>query len=665
MNAIIVLILCITSIVSSANAQWEQVPISIGGHFSDIVSIGTKLYAGGEGGIFLSTDNGDHWVNILNGYSITALATNGRTLYAGTDHQGIFFTIDDGRSWIVERDLFLNEKILSIAAEGDNVLSGTGTNVFLSSDGGNSWRKREMGGTFEHSFNMNGNLFLASTWNGLFLSRNGGISWENMAIGSIGYFFNYILKTVTGLFAKDYINGNIFQLWNYGSSGKEINIGTDNTNCLATDGQYLFAAEKDGKILRISGEFKVDTIITNLTYINILFIHGTSIFISSGDDNIFRSDDGGKTWKKINLGLQFVNQYIQALASDGKRLFAGAENGAFVSSDMGKTWLRTDIYNTFVHAFASSGIYLVAGTNSGTFFSNNSGNTWTSLDSGIYGNVYSVAILDSTIFTSNGGGILKYLPTGNYSNSLWNSGPAIAMATISNRLFASDFYVDSLYLGLYQYMPDLNTWTDQQLNGCVIYCIYSFGMNSFAGTNSGLYQSTDKGSSWQKTGFQIPVKSITSDGINIFVSTDSGIVYQSQDEGISWISISQNLPSAISLFILSPYLFAGTKNASVWRRPLSQLTVSKALNTQFTFTQNYPNPFKEKTTLTFSLSEGGYAALKVFTLLGEEVASLGGKFYEAGLHQVEWDSRRAPPGVYYCQLRAGNLIETKEMVISR
>jgi phosphatidylserine/phosphatidylglycerophosphate/cardiolipin synthase-like enzyme len=82
----------------------------------------------------------------------------------------------------------------------------------------------------------------------------------------------------------------------------------------------------------------------------------------------------------------------------------------------------------------------------------------------------------------------------------------------------------------------------------------------------------------------------------------------------------------------------------------------------FSLAQNYPNPFNGTTVFEFQISSYGHVALKVFDVLGREVATLVQGEMSAGLYRVRWNAD-VPSGVYYYTLRAGHLAATRPMVL--
>ncbi len=98
---------------------------------------------------------------------------------------------------------------------------------------------------------------------------------------------------------------------------------------------------------------------------------------------------------------------------------------------------------------------------------------------------------------------------------------------------------------------------------------------------------------------------------------------------------------------------------------------------KFALMQNYPNPFNPSTTIVFTLPsqstkiakgrerEGSHVSLKVYDLLGREVATLVNEVKQPGEHTVTWDAQAMATGVYFYKLQAGNFVQTKKLLLLR
>jgi hypothetical protein len=87
--------------------------------------------------------------------------------------------------------------------------------------------------------------------------------------------------------------------------------------------------------------------------------------------------------------------------------------------------------------------------------------------------------------------------------------------------------------------------------------------------------------------------------------------------------------------------------------------------TAFTLSQNYPNPFNPTTTISFSLPHSGNVSLRVFNVLGQEVATLVNGFTAAGSHEVQFDATNLASGVYFYELVSGDFAQVKKMTLMK
>jgi hypothetical protein len=95
--------------------------------------------------------------------------------------------------------------------------------------------------------------------------------------------------------------------------------------------------------------------------------------------------------------------------------------------------------------------------------------------------------------------------------------------------------------------------------------------------------------------------------------------------------------------------------------------------TQFALSQNYPNPFNPTTSFKFQVPSCEFVSLKVFDVLGREVATLVNDIRNAGVYTVRWDASSLPSGMYFYRLQAGKaltnsargFVATKKMVLAK
>ncbi len=87
--------------------------------------------------------------------------------------------------------------------------------------------------------------------------------------------------------------------------------------------------------------------------------------------------------------------------------------------------------------------------------------------------------------------------------------------------------------------------------------------------------------------------------------------------------------------------------------------------TDFVLSQNYPNPFNPSTTIKFTLPKSEFVELKVYNILGKEVATLVSNKLNQGNHTYTFDGKNLASGIYYYQLVAGDYREVKKMILLR
>ncbi|MFZ1282269.1 MAG: T9SS type A sorting domain-containing protein, partial [Ignavibacteriaceae bacterium] len=83
----------------------------------------------------------------------------------------------------------------------------------------------------------------------------------------------------------------------------------------------------------------------------------------------------------------------------------------------------------------------------------------------------------------------------------------------------------------------------------------------------------------------------------------------------------------------------------------------------FKLYQNYPNPFNPTTNIQYAISNGQYVTLKVYDILGREVAELVNEYKNAGTYIINFNASNLPSGVYYYRLFAGDFYESNSMIL--
>lgn len=93
--------------------------------------------------------------------------------------------------------------------------------------------------------------------------------------------------------------------------------------------------------------------------------------------------------------------------------------------------------------------------------------------------------------------------------------------------------------------------------------------------------------------------------------------------------------------------------------------VSRTNSPDFYLLQNYPNPFNPKTTIKFTLPEGGKINLSVYNSLGELVDLIFTGVYDAGTHEILFDASRFSSGIYICVLKVNEVVLNQKIVLAK
>jgi hypothetical protein len=212
---------------------------------------------------------------------------------------------------------------------------------------------------------------------------------------------------------------------------------------------------------------------------------------------------------------------------------------------------------------------------------------------------------------------------------------------------------------------------------------------TFYGFGTGhVFKSTNSGDTWTDISDNlpdVPTPAVIVDMNNsnhVYIGTDIG-VFASTDGGGNWQDFNDGLPDAVQGMDLN-ITYANNVirvmthgNGGYERKLLSQLLTGLELDppvvSSFKLEQNYPNPFNPSTTISWQLPVDAFVSLKVYDILGNEVASLMNEEKPAGSYEVEFsakggsasggDAWNLTSGVYFYQLRAGNFVETRKMIL--
>ncbi len=159
------------------------------------------------------------------------------------------------------------------------------------------------------------------------------------------------------------------------------------------------------------------------------------------------------------------------------------------------------------------------------------------------------------------------------------------------------------------------------------------------------------------------------------MTDSSGFIYLSTDFGDTWTDITGNISSVLKnhirkILIDGDYIYVGTSLGYVYKRKLSDVVTSvedkeENIPTGFSLQQNYPNHFNPTTTISFSIPKTEFVTLKVYDVLGNELATMVNEYRPAGTYNVQFSTinSQLSSGVYFYKFQAGKFTEVKKMIL--
>lgn len=612
------------------------------------------LYAGTmTAGVLRSTDNGETWTQVNNGltrmeiYHITS--DQAGIVYAASYFGGVYRSTNNGDSWAPLGLIYIES--LHVTPIGE-ILVGTNEGIYRYS--GSGWTSFGLSNTAVNATarNVLGHIIVGTYFNSgsVLVSTNNGVQWtvSNTGLPQFASVLTLFVNSTGCIFAGlyDAMAGRMFTYssTNHGASWSQLELPQKSTIVETTSGE-LYAAE----------------------------------------NGVYRSTDGGTSWQQTRYtSLSVGNLAVGA----SNALFAATSRGFFRSTDLGNSWDVLGLpYTTLVSANATGDVFAASYT---VHRSSDGGLTWTETNTQ-WQSAQAVAIavgatgtIFSSVTRSNGPcpctmGLFRSTDNGNnWSRLTVDTLPSSTVFTsVGVHPEANEVYV-SRGTRAYRSTNDGLTWhgvlnTPLQIS--------SIGITSrvvLVAADSGLIlRSTDHGATWSSVAVtQSPIVSIVCRRGVIYASCANG-VFRSTDDGMSWLPLSEGLTTmnVLSLAIDSAgYVYAGTGGHGVFRSSATT-SVDETENSQTVIAckleQNYPNPFNPTTTIRYSLPshEGAgvrsHVMLKVFDVLGREVATLVDEDKTPGEYSLEFDASNLSSGVYIYRLSAGNLQLSRKMLLVR
>lgn len=392
----------------------------------------------------------------------------------------------------------------------------------------------------------------------------------------------------------------------------------------------------------------------------VFFLNADTGFAAGASGIVLKTTDGGTTWIDISpIYAPDLNGIYFFTADSG--LVVGSNGTILRTANGGTTWLTvtSGIADAIMTVSFSGGNGICGALSQSIIYSHDAGVTWSVAQSGFMGGGFRGSVMLSPDIGFVGG-----------ENSIFQ--PMVGKTTNGGQNWT--FFI--FYLNNNEGRINGLEFTD--VNTGYAACRLWNGEGAISKTTNG-------GSTWSITlfssslnGVDFPVSNASLIG---YVVGNGGIILKTEDAGTSW----QNLNSGTSVnltdvFFVNPdtgYVVGqgGTilKTTTGGEPPNSiGASTDPTLPRANRLLPNYPNPFNPVTQIGFQISDPGFVELKIYNVLGQEVAVLVNKNLSPGTYRVNWDAGNFPGGVYFCRLavtpahgKAGQFSEVRKMLLIR
>ena len=670
----------------NAQTGWQTIfpkPVSyaIGSSFFFNENSGI-IYAGKE--ILKTTNGGFNWYYLLKDslYIGSMYFLNENTGWISSDYNAILKTTNGGLNW----ERFSSDSLNFDEMHFINSNTGWGINVYLrkTTNGGANWfTQKSITGTMRDIYFINENTGIITHGGGIYRTSNGGNNWT-LVNNTHCYEIKFINQT-TG-FTGAYI-GKILKTTDAGLNWVQVYSGlTSNfTDVSFSDSLNGWLTGNDnGAMIRTTDCGTTWTPIYGnglCNYTEINFINPNTGWIFTVDNKILKSTNGGLNTVELSKTLTGTLYSIQFLNSNtgfacgyyDSVFYPNYKQVLYKSTDGGANWTKLlsgrngDFYS--MHFIDLNTGFL--GSGSGKILRTTNGcQNW---DSIIVPNLYSVNqyyfVNQFTGFAATNGGIIKTTNTG----LNWNYIKTFGQYECIFMLNQNTGWAGGYWMIFSKTTNGGNNWTDYTLPTGFqnwVTSIHFFDENTgIAAGATAIFKTTNGGSNWTYTYLEnFDAYRLTFKGNTGWVLDYYGSIFRSTNRGDNWVQtryydglfynsiffINENTG-----WVAGRYgAILNTTDSGVWIKKNENILPEK-----YSLLQNYPNPFNSMTNIKFKILNSGNVSLKVFDILGKEVAVIVNEYFRTGTYEVSFNAEGLTSGIYFCKLTAGDFTEVKKIIL--
>lgn len=637
--------------VKPSSAQWLQTNGPFGGGVVTTIisdSSGTIYASTGWSGYFKSADNGISWSPINDGllWPSGDIAVSPQGVLFAEDQQ-IIRSFDQGETW-EPCDNGQGRKPVSIACNSlgyvyaaYNTSTEGEAGLFVSEDNGDTWNQIPVEfytymESIVVSVNQAGHIFLGGPET-LLRSTDMGVSWTNITPQE-GYatITNVCFDSADVVYACSANDGGLFKSHDNGDIW--AHILTEGTNCVAAQGNLLYAATGWGMRRSTDGGMTWDSVSTGLpdeaVYSAMLFDDGTILI---GTRGAYRSENNGNTWVFSSDGM-IAGDVHEVTINDEGTVFAVSDK-VWRTVDDGQNWVsisdNLDITEVIEMETDMAGqLYLLVNPyDTRLYKSADDGDSWIQLtlpDQGFSdidfqpsGDLYAASNYNGGLYRSTDGGIswsLAGFPNTGFQ-SVYIDPQGVMLVCDENNpatIYRSDDNGNS-WAPVYT----INTYG---YAGVTDYATDGMGFIYMA-TYFDLLRSDDEGLTWDVMSSGTHYSSITANQFDTLYATTMDGIWQSPDQGLTWSLFNDGLPTwgwpeTIAFSAVDGTLYAGWHGQGVWSYGSHSVDVK-----QPEFADNrhavrlFPNPSTGTVVITIN-GTPPQTPLKIFTPDGRLITTV-------------------------------------------